>query len=387
MRDVPDPEEGDIDRVEWEGPNGMRFSRISYRRSTPHINRPRGPPTGSPADPVAGLLSFFLGNVGHPPTTTSPQMHNRSNRERRSSFQSPLQHSLNPSSGSYTTRIRMTTSGDTDPSGTSPQGTPGDDLHGILTNLLTGLHGHMANDPNAPNPSIVSPIHLFHQLLNPANALRGDAVYTQEALDRVISQLMEQHSTSTAPGPASAAAIAALPKIKLDKSKLDKDGKAECSICMESLEVGIEVLELPCKHWFHGECVSAWLREHDVCPLCRRGIMPKEGSGEQPRVPGQVPMNMQDQWAQISPSLSRRTTAHGDPERGGSIRANPPVPSSYFRAPSADARSNRTRSDHNHGNRSSASGGDGSGGNAAGGGGLGGWFARRFGGDGNGSGR
>ena len=104
---------------------------------------------------------------------------------------------------------------------------------------------------------------------------------------------MEQHSTSTAPGPASAAAIAALPKVRIGKEHLDSQGKAECSICMDGLELGDEVTELPCKHWFHGECVGAWLGEHDTCPQCRRGIMPKEGDGSQPRSPGQMPRHMQ----------------------------------------------------------------------------------------------
>lgn len=34
---------------------------------------------------------------------------------------------------------------------------------------------------------------IFNQLLNPANAQHGDAVFSQEAFDRVMSQLMEQH--------------------------------------------------------------------------------------------------------------------------------------------------------------------------------------------------
>jgi hypothetical protein len=33
---------------------------------------------------------------------------------------------------------------------------------------------------------------LFASLLNPANARHGDAVYSQEALDQIISTLMEQ---------------------------------------------------------------------------------------------------------------------------------------------------------------------------------------------------
>lgn len=114
---------------------------------------------------------------------------------------------------------------------------------------------------------------LLMPLLNPANAAHGDGVYTQEAFDRVVTQLMEQNNMGTAPGPASGEAISELPKVKITKDMLDpKTGNADCSICMESVEVGTEVTRLWCGHWFHGDCVGAWLREHDSCPQCRKGI-------------------------------------------------------------------------------------------------------------------
>jgi hypothetical protein len=41
---------------------------------------------------------------------------------------------------------------------------------------------------------------------------------------------------------------------------------------MDEVNIGEQVTELPCKHWFHHQCVSAWLVEHDTCPHCRKGI-------------------------------------------------------------------------------------------------------------------
>ncbi|KAL8779292.1 MAG: hypothetical protein Q9213_007005 [Squamulea squamosa] len=122
---------------------------------------------------------------------------------------------------------------------------------------------------------------LFASVLNPANAAHGDVVYSQEALDRIISQFMEQHNGSSAPGPASAAAISALPTQNVNTDMLGSDGKAECSVCMDNVELGDEVTVLPCRHWFHGDC----------------GIMPKdapsEGEATSPRAPGQEPRNSQ----------------------------------------------------------------------------------------------
>lgn len=100
----------------------------------------------------------------------------------------------------------------------------------------------------------------------------GDAVYTQEEFDRIISQLIDQNTNGTAPPPASDSAIRSLPKKEVDKQMMGTDGKAECSICMEAVEVGTEVTVLPCTHWFHFPCIEAWLREHNTCPHCRQGI-------------------------------------------------------------------------------------------------------------------
>jgi E3 ubiquitin-protein ligase RNF115/126 len=110
---------------------------------------------------------------------------------------------------------------------------------------------------------------LFAQM---GNGQFGDAVYSQEALDRIISQLMEQNATSNAPGPASQDQIGSLPRKNVTVEMLGPEGRAECSICMEEVNIGEEVAELPCHHWFHHACVAAWLGEHDTCPHCRKGI-------------------------------------------------------------------------------------------------------------------
>jgi hypothetical protein len=119
---------------------------------------------------------------------------------------------------------------------------------------------------------------LIASIINPANAIRGDAVYTSEALDRVISQLMEQTQGSTAPPPAPQEAIDNLPTKPVDKEMLGEDGTAECSVCMETVELGELVGYLPCKHWFHKPCVTAWLTEHNTCPICRKGIGSTDGA-------------------------------------------------------------------------------------------------------------
>ena len=148
----------------------------------------------------------------------------------------------------------------------------------MLSSILSAMHNPQAMGPGftrtgqgnqdiPPHPMI-----LLHHLMNPGASSHGDAVFSQEALDRVISQLMEQTAGSNAPPPASEADIEALPKKAVDAEMLGKEGKAECSICMDNVDIGEEVTFLPCNHWFHGACVAEWLKQHDTCPHCRASI-------------------------------------------------------------------------------------------------------------------
>ena len=235
---------------------------------------------------------------------------------------------------------------------------------------------------------------LFSQLFNPANARSGDHVWSQEAFDRIMSQLMEQNQQNGAP-PASEDRINSLPKKSIDKSMLGSDNKAECSICMESVEIGTEVTVLPCQHWFHFECIKSWLSEHDTCPHCRKPITPEGEQANQARPSGRRRSSRRSSSV-ASPLTQLRSGASADTSREGG-RQNPiptpddPSPSAlrnareqyYGRSESSryrlsdEEREQRPSSERRSSRRSTGSGGgrDEGGG---GGGGVGGWLRNRF---------
>jgi len=46
----------------------------------------------------------------------------------------------------------------------------------------------------------------------------------------------------------------------------------ECSLCLEEFKAGEELLQLPCQHFFHENCVAPWFRRSLTCPLCKHEL-------------------------------------------------------------------------------------------------------------------
>lgn len=341
---APDPDEDDISNLTWQanGPNRMsfQFSRnISPTGAQPGYD-PRDPRMA--ANPLlqsfATMLNGIVGGAAVPnaqaqPDPTQPGREGgyQSNTQRggqdtqdgqpRAAGGAQFYHGGGPGF-TWTASTRVM------PGGFQAQTT---DSFPMLFNQLFGptAGGDPFTDARG-NAGGLGPLGgFFAGLLNPANMQHGDAVYSQEALDRIISQLMEQNTSGNAPGPASAEAIANLPQKTIAESDLDEQGKADCSICMESVQIGEKVTALPCGHWFHGECIKMWLGEHDTCPHCRSGIMPRDGPSDAtaPRTPGQAPMH-ESNWGEgtstnpftipDSPTRERRASNSGS-TGGGSL--------------------------------------------------------------------
>ena len=158
---------------------------------------------------------------------------------------------------------------------------PGDmqDLFSMIFQTMQNTQGGMAQPRQNQDGMAPGPFDFLGALLNPANGRQGDFIFSQDALER----FMEQTQSSNAPPPASADAIQSLPTKKVTKEMMGSDGIAECSICMDNVEVGSDVMFLPCNHWFHGDCVVAWLKEHDTCPHCRKPITKPETQDARPQ--------------------------------------------------------------------------------------------------------
>ncbi|KAL2890828.1 putative RING finger protein P32A8.03c [Ceratocystis lukuohia] len=90
----------------------------------------------------------------------------------------------------------------------------------------------------------------FFSLIGPGpRGIYGDAVYSQEGLDRVITQLMAAESRNQGIRPTAEAALAKLERQKADDAFIESHKKSlECTICLDQTKLGDDVIFMPSPH-------------------------------------------------------------------------------------------------------------------------------------------
>jgi len=87
-----------------------------------------------------------------------------------------------------------------------------------------------------------------------------------QSLDDILNMSFEQDQSS-GPPPASKKELSRLKRIKITKEHVA--GNLECTVCTEKYRINEFCHLLPCKHFFHQDCIKPWLQLHNTCPVCR----------------------------------------------------------------------------------------------------------------------
>ncbi|KAJ2400663.1 hypothetical protein GGI23_001892 [Coemansia sp. RSA 2559] len=135
---------------------------------------------------------------------------------------------------------------------------------GTLVSSLLGALGGVSRGEDGQGASGMS------QLFGVPIGNLGDYAWGQGSLDDIITNLMDQAPSANSQPPASDDSIAKLPQRTITAD--EASAKLDCGICMDEYKAEEVVVELPCKHVYHKDCIEHWLKMNGTCPICRTRI-------------------------------------------------------------------------------------------------------------------
>lgn len=117
---------------------------------------------------------------------------------------------------------------------------------------------------------------LLHQM--------SDAVEQIQVHQATQASTRDAENNTPATNPLSTTIIDKLPRIRGADVVMEYGREHTCSICLETSSTRDCLIELPCKHAFHENCILEWFQQQSICPICRNEVKP-EVSEEPPTVP------------------------------------------------------------------------------------------------------
>ncbi|KAG0320451.1 hypothetical protein BGZ97_000163 [Linnemannia gamsii] len=139
-----------------------------------------------------------------------------------------------------------------------------------LEDLFQLFQVHYTTDPAALSGGFGAPMGFGGGFL-PMVGNPGDYAWGQRGLDDIITQMMELQNRQHGPVGATDEIINAIPHHNLTDEELE--AKTECSVCKDEFAKEDNLLQLPCKHIFHEDCIKPWLKVSGTCPTCRFSLV------------------------------------------------------------------------------------------------------------------
>jgi len=161
-------------------------------------------------------------------------------------------------------------------------------------------------------------------------------------LMEAISRSLAESEGRQAP-PASSQVLEKMLRLRWGpRMQREKGGKQSCSICLADLEMGDEVMQITCGHFFHEDCILPWLKQTNSCPLCRfelptddseyeaRKTREPQGQGRFPSTPAMEPQGQGEHQEQQPIFGMRRGFLHRDSTRPVSSNHRRHLPTSTW---------------------------------------------------------
>jgi hypothetical protein len=144
-----------------------------------------------------------------------------------------------------------------------------------LIELVDETSGYDAVDWHRVQGSDEGQLNLHDLIRREIEALRTPHSFGGFGDERILRELM--HRTLLEHQPRSQRT----PDVVIDALERRTSGLAlhecseECVVCQESMredaseDRNLNLLKLPCGHWFHDFCIRPWLEQCQTCPTCR----------------------------------------------------------------------------------------------------------------------
>lgn len=152
---------------------------------------------------------------------------------------------------------------------------------------------------------------IFQQLLG-VNVTQNE-LFTSP-FENLLNNLFESAHWS-GPPPTSKSVLESMPK----RMTTEADADQECAVCKEVFQQE-EVVELPCKHIFHKDCVFHWLEMRNSCPVCRYEFPTDDADYEREKERRKQREAAREQQQQQPPP----STAGSQPPSGEAVVSPPP---------------------------------------------------------------
>uniref|UniRef100_A0A7C8YYJ3 RING-type E3 ubiquitin transferase n=1 Tax=Opuntia streptacantha TaxID=393608 RepID=A0A7C8YYJ3_OPUST len=94
--------------------------------------------------------------------------------------------------------------------------------------------------------------------------------FNEDAYEAIFREMEDRMSEWRRSPPTAKSVVENLPTLRLSAECLEENDV--CAICKDDILGQGTVRQLPCLHYYHGDCILPWLKMHNTCPLCRHEL-------------------------------------------------------------------------------------------------------------------